>query len=212
MPARISVLAGVNGAGKSSVLGRLARAQGGRYFNPDEYARELREKVPGLSVPDSNAQAWAKGYQGLLDAIEPGQDYAFESTLGSAKSIPSALRAAAAKGMEVRIYYVGLDTVERHIARVAKRKLEGGHDIPEADIRRRYTTSRQNLIDLIPVAKEIRVFDNSAEGTLGQMLAAPEPEIVLHVLDHKVIMPAAVEALTKTPEWAKAIVAKAMGL
>jgi len=47
-------------------------------------------------------------------------------------------------GLEVRIWYVGLDTVERHIARVAARVAGGGHDIPEQRIRQRFASSHVN--------------------------------------------------------------------
>ena len=43
MVPRIYVLAGVNGAGKSSIGGAMIRAAGGQYYNPDEAARQLME-------------------------------------------------------------------------------------------------------------------------------------------------------------------------
>jgi len=136
----------------------------------------------------------------LRRAIEERLTYAFETTLG-ASTIPRMLAGAASSGAEVRIWYVGLDTVERHIARVRARVRRGGHDIPEADIRRRFETSRVNLVDLMPELAALRVYDNSAEGR------PPIPLLVLHVERGRIVAP---KDLAATPRWAKAIVARAM--
>ena len=53
----ITVIAGVNGAGKSSVAGANIRHKGADYFNPDEVARDLRADNPALSEAEANGQA-----------------------------------------------------------------------------------------------------------------------------------------------------------
>ena len=60
------------------------------------------------------------------------------------------LEQAIEKGMAVRVWYVGLENVELHSARVRARVAAGGHDIPEAKIRARSDQSRLNLIPLLP--------------------------------------------------------------
>jgi len=84
----------------------------------------------------------------------------------------------------------------------------GGHDISEEDIRRRYERSRLNLIDLLPVLRALRIFDNSAEADPadGQ---TPKPILVLSVERGKILEP---KDLTHTPAWAKPIVAAALKL
>ena len=57
----ITVLAGVNGAGKSSVAGAYIRAAGGDYFNPDEFTRSLLRQNPGLDPAEANSLAWTRG-------------------------------------------------------------------------------------------------------------------------------------------------------
>jgi predicted ABC-type ATPase len=170
------VLAGVNGAGKSSLGGAAFRDAGASYYNPDEVARALRAANPKLGVTQANALAWQQGRRLLERAIVERLDYAFETTLG-ASTIPRLLGEAAGKGSQVRIWYVGLDSVERHIARVRARVRKGGHDIPEADIRRRFDNSRLNLIHLMPRLDALRVYDNSfeADPALGQ---APRPVLL----------------------------------
>jgi predicted ABC-type ATPase len=201
------VLAGVNGAGKSSVGGAAFRAFGADYYNPDEAARALRQRRPGLDPRAANGLAWQQGRRLLERAIDQRLDFAFETTLG-ARTMPRLLAEAAAQGIEVRVWYAGLASPELHIERVRERVQRGGHDIPEADIRRRYEASRLNLIDLLPALAGLRMFDNSerADPAAGQR---PVPRLVLHMERGRIVGP---QELAKTPGWAKAIVAAALKL
>lgn len=201
-PPRIYVLAGVNGSGKSSIAGAAFREQGANYYNPDETARELRAVNPGLSQADANSAAWHRGFNLLKSAIEQDLDFAFETTLG-ASSIPRVLAQAADNGFEINVWYAGLTTPELHLARVHSRVRHGGHDIPEAAIRRRFEHSRLNLIALLPNLAALRVYDNSVEAdpAAGK---TPAPKLVLHMAHRRILNPA---DLPHTPEWAKPIVA-----
>ena len=204
---RLYVLAGVNGAGKSSIGGAAIRAAGGNYFNPDEAARELMAANPGLGQTDANAAAWQQGRRLLERAIDQKLDFTFETTLGGT-TMPRLIAEAASRGIEVHVFYVGLASADAHIERVRQRVRAGGHDIPEDAIRRRYRHSRLNLVQLLPVLTELRVYDNSAtaDPAAGQ---APEPVLVLHMRGGRIVGP---PDLASTPEWAKPIVAAAVSL
>jgi predicted ABC-type ATPase len=204
---RIYVLAGVNGAGKSSIGGAMIRATGSEYFNPDEAARALIAANPGLEQVKANAAAWRQGKRLLERAIAGRLDFAFETTLGGS-TMTRLLADAAEAGFEIRVFYVGLASPDLHLERVRQRVTKGGHDIPEADIRRRWRHSRMNLIRLLPVLTELRVYDNSAvaDPAAGD---APAPVLVLH-LDHGDIV--GPPELTHTPGWARPIVAAALKL
>ena len=201
----IYVLAGVNGAGKSSIGGAAIRAFGGDWYNPDEFARTLMARNPALGQRDANGIAWSNAVTLLGHAIEKRLDFAMETTLGGS-TISRLLAKAAADGIAIRIWYVGLTTAEQHIARVRARVAKGGHDIPEADIRRRFKHSRINLIDLLPALAALRVFDNSAEADPDAGLA-PAPKLVLSVEHQRILAP---KDLWRSPEWAKPIVAAAL--
>jgi len=205
--ARIFVLAGTNGAGKSSIVGATIRASAAEYFNPDEAAAAIRGASPGMTGAEANSQAWHEGKRLLERAIAEQLDFAFETTLGG-NTITHLLEQALDAGMEVRIWYVGLSSPELHIARVRARVAKGGHDITEGDIRKRYDRGRLNLIQLLPRLTELRVYDNSDEADPSSGVA-PAPKLVLH-LDGGRIMNAG--ALASTPDWAKPIVAAAMKL
>jgi len=201
------VLAGTNGAGKSSIAGATFRASGAEYFNPDEAAAAIRAASPGMTQAEANSQAWFEGKRLLEKAIAERLDFAFETTLGG-NTITNLLEHALEAGIEVRILYTGLSSPELHIARVRARVAKGGHDIPEADIRRRYDRGLLNLIRLLPRLTELRVYDNSDEADPHSGVA-PTPKLVLH-LDAGRIMNAG--DLASTPDWAKPIVAAAMKL
>jgi predicted ABC-type ATPase len=185
----------------------MLRETGADYFNPDEAAHRIRSAAPGVTQAQANSAAWHQGKRLLERAIADRLDFAFESTLG-ATTIPALLASAAALGIEVRVWYVGLSSPELHIARVRARVARGGHDIPEADIRRRWDTSRLNLIRLLPTLTELRVYDNSGNAD-PEAGASPAPLLILHVRRGRIAAP---RDLGGTPAWAKPIVAAAMRL
>src|SRR5258708_26631761 len=152
---------------------------GADYLNRDEASGRIRSANPGLTQAEANSAAWHQGRRLLERALAGRLDFAFESTLG-ATTISALLACAAALGVEVHVWYVGLTSPELHIARVRRRVADGGHDIPEADIRRRWETGRLNVIRLLPALTELRVYDNSGDADLHAG-AAPAPVLLLHV-------------------------------
>lgn len=204
--ASIFVLAGVNGAGKSSVLGALVEALGAGWFNPDQAARQAREADPTLSQEQSNAWAWQEEMRLLDAALSRGEEFAFETTLGG-KTVTERLAKALGDGHEVSVLFVGLSSPELHLARVKARVAKGGHDIPEAKIRERFDSSRENLVRLLPLLSELRVFDNSAEGDPAS--ASPAPFEILHLAGGRLLT---IMELPRVPAWAQPIVAAALRL
>jgi predicted ABC-type ATPase len=162
---------------------------------------------PGLKQAEANAAAWHQGRRLLERAIAERLDFAFETTLGGS-TLARLLALAADQGAEVHLLYIGLSSPELHIARVRSRVRAGGHDIPEADIRRRYEHSRMNLVHLLPKLASLRVYDNSAEADPAKG-RAPEPRLLLHLEKGKI---GNVDDLAATPDWAKPIVAAAIKL
>lgn len=202
---RIVVAAGTNGAGKSVIAGEfLAARADGAYFNPDLAAKALVDR-DGLTLAEANARAWNLGFELLNRSIERNEDFSFETTLGG-NSIAQALMRAATLGLEVLIFYVGLDSPDRHIARVAARVLRGGHPIPAAKIRERYPKSLANLIKLLGCASEVRLYDNSDESADG----TPRARLVLSMSRQRIVNASPDDLVATTPEWARPVVAAAI--
>jgi len=195
------VLAGVNGAGKSSVGGMVLKLLGLQWYNPDTLARELMREL-GMSQQDANIEAWTEGMRQLDAAVDKQKPFAFETTLGG-NTVCRKIRAAS-NTHKIRIWYCGLNSPGMHMERIRLRVLNGGHDIPKEKVFERWKASRSNLIELIPLLTELSVFDNST--TVGAGEPVPNPKNILHLRNGKILHPRTIEALASTPEWAQAIV------
>lgn len=202
---RIVVAAGTNGAGKSVIAGEFlaARAEG-TYFNLDFVAKAMANR-DGITLTEANERAWNLGFALLNRSIQRKQNFSFETTLGG-NSITQALMRAAALGVEIYIFYVGLDSPDRHIARVTARVTRGGHPIPAEKIRERYPKSLTNLIKLLACASEVRVYDNSDESADG----TPRARLILSMSRQRISRPSIEELIETAPEWARPVVAAAI--
>jgi len=192
----ISVLAGVNGAGKSSIAGSALRAAGQDWYNPDEFAQAVRKQFPDRPLEAINSQVWNEGLARLKAAIRDNVDFTFETTLGG-NTISNTLLDAIAAGVQVSIWYCGLESTEQHIQRVAARVARGGHDIPAELIRSRCKTSIRNLCRLTPGLQQLAVYDNSTPLDERQR---PNIRRLLHMANKEVR-----ELDTNMPDWAKPI-------
>jgi predicted ABC-type ATPase len=203
----IHALAGVNGAGKSSIGESEFNRQGSPVFNPDTVAQQIRTLHPDIPLHLANAHAWQIGKSLLEQAIAEGRDYRFETTLGG-NTIARLLEQAARGGHRLHLWFCGLASPELHLKRVRSRVAHGGHDIPEEKIRERWNGSRQNLIRLLPLIDHLRVYDNSANAdpAVGQR---PHPILLLEMQRKKITAPA---DLCGAPDWAQPIIAAAIHL
>lgn len=202
---QIFVLAGANGAGKSTAGHREFTRAGLTWFNPDTLTRQLIEAT-GAPLADANAAAWQEGLRQLEAAIANGTDYAFETTLGG-NTIAAKLREAAATH-DLLMWFTGLDSPEHHLARIRFRVSRGGHAIPEAKVRERYTTSRRNLIALLPCLAQLQVYDNSIDAIPGQPM--PNPRLLLQMERGRIAWPTDAGTLMQTGDWAKPILEAAL--
>jgi len=173
------------------------------YFNPDAFASALM--AAGKAPTEANGVAWRMGYDKLRSAIDRGGNFTFETTLGG-DSIAAELHRALGLRRDVHVLYVGLSSVDLHIARVKARVSRGGHDIPVAKIRERYSKSLANLATLVGRASTIQVFDNSTETADG----VPSARLIFRMRGKKIVEPSLSELLETCPEWAKPIAAAAI--
>lgn len=194
------VLAGVNGAGKSSIGGHLLTRAGLSWYNPDTFARLLVHEQ-GYTQEDANGLAWQEGMRRLDQALARGASHAFETTLGGT-TVARKLQAASASH-DVMMWFCGLDSPALHIARVKQRVASGGHDIPEDRIRQRCISSLRNLIALMPVLAHLRVYDNSAQAQAGAAVA--DPLLLLECVAGRRVYPGTLREARATPDWAKPI-------
>lgn len=153
----ICILGGCNGAGKTTLARELLPRLGVmRFLNADEIAR-------GLSPLDPSLCAFRAGRLLLEEArlLMAGRgSFAIESTL-SGKTYVALIREAKALGYRVVLHYVMIGSATQAVARVALRVRLGGHDVPEADVRRRFYRSRRHFLEeYLPLADEWGLWDN----------------------------------------------------
>jgi predicted ABC-type ATPase len=153
------VISGCNGAGKTTasytVLPEILDCE--EFINADEIARGLSPFNPDKAAIEAGRIMLSK----IDEFINKKVDFAFETTLSS-KSYLHTIKEANAHGYEVTLLFFWLDSVELAIERVKTRVAEGGHDIPEKVIRRRYYAGIKNLFDLyMPVCDYWMITNNS---------------------------------------------------
>lgn len=158
-PPTIYLIAGCNGAGKTTFAREFLPKEVKclRFLNADEMAR-------GLSPLDPAAGA-AKAARLLLSevraAVQARHTFGLETTL-SGLTYVRMLNNAREQAYAVKLFYLWLPSAAFAIRRVRERVRKGGHAVPAADIRRRYTRSLHNLVcHYLPLADEWTIFDNS---------------------------------------------------
>lgn len=135
------------------------------YVNADRIATGLSGFSPGRTAFAAGRVMMAR----LRELARSGSSFAFETTLATRSFAPwlSELRA---DGYGVQIVYLWLSSADLAVRRVALRVGEGGHDVPEADVRRRYRRGLANLFTLyLPLADGWSIYDNS--GPVAELVA-----------------------------------------
>jgi predicted ABC-type ATPase len=154
----VGVLAGINGAGKTTASQKLLGDQLSllSFVNADIIARGIN----GFDPESVAAEAGAIMIERIRKLAEERADFALETTLAGRTYI-SFLRRVRAEGYRVELYYFWPPSVEMAIQRVKDRVATGGHTIPEATIRQRYARSMRNFwIEYRPVADFWAVYHN----------------------------------------------------
>ena len=147
-----TIIGGVNGTGKSSLTGVLKT--------------QTTDLGIIIDVDKITAQNGGSAIQGGRIALERIKDclkkeisFTQETTLSGRKTeITAAL--AKERGYYVRLYYVGLDTLEESLARIENRVRRGGHDIRDEDVQRRFAGRWEAVSKVLPYCDEARFFDN----------------------------------------------------
>ena len=170
------IIIGANGAGKTT-LGRAHRRWLPRpYYNVDVLADGLGD----ADDPILQREARALVDERIESHLRVGEAFGFESTY-SGRSRPEIVRRAKDTGYRTCAVFVGTATHRLNVARVRRRSREGGHDVPESEIVRRWTAAWRNLLETWNAIDEIEVIDSSGQaprrvvskqGTLVQIRGA----------------------------------------
>ena len=136
------IIAGPNGAGKASFAAEFLpnEAHCPIFINADLIAADLNPARPDLAA----VQAGRLMLKMIRDCAEKEESFAFETTLSGyayARLIPLWQK----EGCLVKLFFLRLLTPEMAIARVRQRVIEGGHNVPEQTVRRRFHSGWRNF-------------------------------------------------------------------
>lgn len=142
MGKKIIIIAGPNGAGKTSFARSFLpkEAQCLRFINADLIAAGLSPFAPDVAA----IKAGRVMLEEIAACVRREESFAFETTLSGLGYLRH-IQQWRAQGYLVSLYFLALPNVEAAIARVAERVRQGGHNIPEPVIRRRFIAGLRNF-------------------------------------------------------------------
>lgn len=154
MEKKLYIIAGPNGSGKTTLAKELVQEEKITFLNADEIAAQRCDTVGMLAG------------RILLNKLEKcfttGDSIVLESTVSGNYHSRVIARAKKEK-YKVVFVYVFLLSVEQNLARIRQRVALGGHNVPVADVKRRYKRSLQNFFDIIPSVHEWMLYYNGGD-------------------------------------------------
>ena len=147
-----TIIAGVNGCGKSSLTGVLRTEIDnlGKIIDVDKITAECGGNM---------IEGAKKAVSIIEDCLKKEICFTQETTL-SGKTTLNTIKTAIEKDYYVRLYYVGLDTKEESLLRIANRVKKGGHNIDTDAVSKRFDKRFDDLLDVLPYCNEATFYDN----------------------------------------------------
>lgn len=161
MSKKIIIISGPNGAGKTTFARAFLpeEAKCPHFINADLIAAGLSPFAPEAAA----IKAGRLMLQEIAACAARGESFAFETTLSGVAYLRH-IRDWQRVGYHITLFFLALPSVEVAIARVAERVRQGGHDIPEAVIRRRFAAGKTNFDRRYRAAVDAwALYDNSGD-------------------------------------------------
>ena len=187
------VIAGPNGSGKTTITSEVLASEwleDAVYINPDIVAQE---KFGNWNSPEAVREAALYCEQWRERCLANGESLIFETVMSAPDKIDFIRRAKQA-GYFVRIFFISTANPTINAARIARRVMKGGHDVPIPKIISRYIKSIANCAEIAPEVDRLYVYDNSLEdvkaqpifrlrdGDLGKLYVESVPEWAKNIL------------------------------
>jgi predicted ABC-type ATPase len=173
------LLAGGNGAGKSTFYQTRLQPLGLPFINADVLAKQLYPEQP-----EQHSYEAAKIAEAMrMQLLKEGRNFCFETVFSHSSKIDFVAQAKA-MGYQIVLVFIHLDLVSLNQARIAQRVSNGGHDVPEQKVRSRIPRTLHNIQHVLPLCDHSYLLDNSrfdnpfqriAEIHAGQLLIQKEP-------------------------------------
>ena len=154
------IIAGPNGSGKTTFTPQMLEhdwEDGCLFINPDEIAKN---DFGDWNSPAAVMKAVVKAQELRDGCLKTGQSMLIESVFSAPDKLVF-IRQAKEAGFFIRFFFIGTDSPEINAARVTRRVLHGGHEVPIAKIISRYSKSIANASTALQIADRGYVYDNS---------------------------------------------------
>ncbi len=163
------VIAGPNGSGKTSTTRLVIKHEWAEqcvYINPDEIAQSKFgdwNDVNAVRQAVEYCETWRE------QLLQERKDFIFETVLSSEGKVDFLKRAKEA-GYFIRMFFICTESPTINAARIAKRVMEGGHDVPIQKIISRYMKAIVNAEKVARFADRVYFYDNSVDNQNAQLL------------------------------------------
>ena len=163
------VIAGPNGSGKTTITSEVLKSEwleDAVYINPDNVAQE---RFGDWNSPEAVREAAVFCEKWREDCLRNRQSLIFETVMSAPDKVDFIRRAKDA-GYFVRIFFISTVNPSINAARIARRYMKGGHDVPIPKIISRYVKSISNCVEISSFVDRLYVYDNSVEGVQAKPL------------------------------------------
>jgi len=163
------VIAGPNGSGKTSTTRLVIKHEWAEqcvYINPDEIAQS---KFGDWNDPNAVRQAVEYCEEWREQLLKEHKDFIFETVLSSDSKVEF-LKRAKDEGYFIRMFFICTQNPTINAARIAKRVMEGGHDVPIQKIISRYEKALVNAIRVARFVDRAYFYDNSVDNQNAQLI------------------------------------------
>lgn len=188
----LCVVAGPNGSGKTTTTELLLSNEWGAnslYINPDNIAQQ---EFGDWNSPDAVLKAARYATELRYKCLEEKCDFVFETVFSSPEKL-AFLRKAHEAGFFIRLFYVCTESPAINVARIAKRYMNGGHEVPISKVVSRYFKSLEMVKQALSFVDRVYIYDNSIEDHV--------PQLLYRTKEGKV----AKQYVERIPEWAKVL-------
>lgn len=159
---KLIIIAGPNGSGKTSVTGKILEHQWIEncvYINPDNIAKDV---FGDWNSHEAVIKAAKKAAELREEYLLKKEGILFETVLSAADKLDY-IKRAKESGYFIRLFFVGTDHPSINASRIARRVMEGGHDVPISKIISRFDKSILNCGLIASFVDRLYVYDNSEE-------------------------------------------------
>lgn len=165
----LCVIAGPNGSGKTTTTEQLLANEWGAdsvYINPDNIAKE---EFGDWNDADAVLKAAIRATEMRYQCLSEKRNFVFETVFSSEEKLEF-LKKASEAGFFIRLFFVCTESPEINVARIAKRYMNGGHEVPISKVVSRYFKSLELAKEAIKFVDRAYIYDNSKEDHLPELI------------------------------------------